>query len=179
MSGMSGSGKTWLAEKLAPLLEAVHLRSDVERKREAGLAERERSGSSLGQGVYSRAASARVYERLAQYADDALAGGYTVIVDATFHRHDDRVRFRDWAAQRGVDLRLIHCHALRNVLEARIAERDRSGADASEADLSVLQWQEKHFEPIEADEGLAVIDVDTTRSGAVSEILGWITTAGR
>jgi len=31
MEGLSGSGKTWIATRLAPLLRAIHLRSDVER----------------------------------------------------------------------------------------------------------------------------------------------------
>src|SRR5690606_10996705 len=33
MCGVSGSGKRWLAERLAPLFCAVHVRSDIERKR--------------------------------------------------------------------------------------------------------------------------------------------------
>lgn len=33
MSGLSGSGKTWLATRLAVPLRAVHVRSDLERKR--------------------------------------------------------------------------------------------------------------------------------------------------
>ena len=35
--GLSGSGKTWLARQLASRLGALHVRSDVERKRLAGL----------------------------------------------------------------------------------------------------------------------------------------------
>ena len=36
MYGTSGSGKTWLAQRLATRIGAVHIRSDVERKRLAG-----------------------------------------------------------------------------------------------------------------------------------------------
>ena len=178
MCGLSGSGKTWMAERLAPLLGAVHVRSDVERKRLAGLAERERSHSAVEQGLYAREVSAHVYERLAQCADDALAGGYTVIVDATLQRRADRLRFRELAAQRGAQLRLIHCSAAHDVLRARIALRAGSGTDASEADPSVLQWQETHFEPVGAEEGIAVIDADTTRAEIVAEVLARITAAG-
>jgi predicted kinase len=136
----------------------------------AGLAERERSHSEMEQGLYSQESSARVYERLARCADDALAGGYSVIVDATFNRRADRERFRKLAIERGVDFRLIHCHAPKEVLEARIVERQRARADASEADLAVLAWQELHCEPIAADEGLRVIDADTTRACVVSDV---------
>jgi aminoglycoside phosphotransferase family enzyme/predicted kinase len=170
MFGSSGSGKTWLAKRLAPLLDAVHLRSDIERKRMAGLAEHERSDSAVEQGLYSQQSSARVYEHLARCADDALAGGYSVIVDATFSRRGDRERFRKLAVERGVELRVIRCHAPKEVLAARIAERQRAQADASEADLAVLAWQQSHREPVTADEGLTAIDADTTLATVVEEV---------
>jgi uncharacterized protein len=155
MCGLSGSGKTWLAQRLAPKLAAVHVRSDVERKRLAGLAVTDRSGSALGAGLYSREASARVYDRLAECASDALRGGYTTLVDATFGRAEDRARFYDLARRLGARSCLVHCHAPRQVLGTRIVERQRRHDDPSEADLALLTWQEERFEapkPNEADE---------------------------
>jgi uncharacterized protein len=171
MSGLSGSGKSWLAERLAPVLGAVHLRSDVERKRLAGLSERGHSDSALGQGLYSPRVSGRVYEHLAECAEHALAGEFTVIVDAAFSRRRDRMHFRDLAARAGRALQLIHCHAPRHVLEARIARRANEGLDASEADLSVLQWQQAEVEPSTDEEGIAVIDADTARPDVLAEVL--------
>jgi predicted kinase len=168
--GVSGSGKTWLAKQLAARLGAVHVRSDVERKRLAGLDEQQHSNSALQQGLYSQESGTRVYEHLARCAEDALAGGYPVIVDATFGRRVDRDRFRNLAREQGVELRVLHCHAPRAVLEARIAERREARTDASEADLAVLAWQEAHREPITADEGALVVDADTTRPNVVAEI---------
>jgi len=168
--GLSGSGKTWLANRLAPLLGAVHVRSDVERKRLAGLAERGHSHSGMEQGLYSGQSSAHVYAHLARCADDVLAGGHTVIVDATFSRREDRERFRKLAIERGVELRVLHCHVPTDVLEARIAQRQRAQADASEADLAVLAWQESHREPVTADEGLTLIDADTTRAAVIADV---------
>lgn len=170
MHGLAGSGKSWLARRLAPLLGAVHLRSDVERKRLAGLAERERSGSSLEQGLYAPGASARVYEHLAQVAGHVLAGGYPVIVDASFIRRADRDRFRKLAGELGVELCVVHCQAPKPVVAERLLERRRRGVDASEADLTVFAWQESQREPIAMDEELAVVDVETTVSGVVSEV---------
>jgi predicted kinase len=124
----------------------------------------------MEQGLYSGQSSAHVYAHLARCADDALAGGYTVIVDATFSRREDRERFRKLAIERGVELRVLHCHVPTDVLEARIAQRQRAQADASEADLAVLAWQESHREPVTADEGLTLIDADTTRAAVVAEV---------
>jgi hypothetical protein len=161
MSGLSGSGKTWLADRLAPAIGALHLRSDVERKRLAGLAEHARSGAAVGQGVYSSAYTTRVYEYLARAAEDVLAGGYTVIVDATFSRREDREVFRKLARGSGVTACLVHCRAPHDVLVSRVVGRDLHGKDASEADVAVLDWQKARWEPVKSEEQWTVIPVET------------------
>jgi aminoglycoside phosphotransferase family enzyme/predicted kinase len=170
MCGLSGSGKTWIAKRLAPLLGAVHLRSDIERKRLVGLCESARSGSDLEQGLYSREASTRVYQHLAQCAGDTLAGGYTTIVDATFNRREDRLHFHDLSVQLGVTVCVVHCQAPPEVLQARIGERHLSGDDPSEADLPVLQWQEMHCDPIQAEEPFVVFAAVTNQGDVVDTL---------
>jgi predicted kinase len=162
MSGVSGSGKTWLATRLAPLLGAVHMRSDVERER-LGAAPAT-SSRTVGEGRYTLEAKARVYDHLVQCAEHALCGGYPVIVDATFGRRVDRRRFHELAARFGIGARLIHCRAAPNVLRARVSFRLEQGRDASEADLAVLDWQEAHEEALLEGEGFQVSEVDTTGS---------------
>lgn len=166
MSGLSGSGKTWLARQLAPLLDALPLRSDVERKRLAGLAPDADSHSPTGAGLYAADASDRAYEHLARCADAALSGGQSVIVDATFTLRAERARFAELARRLGGELTLVRCDAPLPVLQARITRRQHA-RDASEADLDVLAWQLAHAEPVAADEGLRVIDADTTRADVV------------
>jgi predicted kinase len=158
MCGLSGSGKTWLAQRLAPALGAVHLRSDIERKRLAGLAPLTRSASSVARGLYAREVTAAVYARLGECATDALAGGYTTIVDATFAAAGDRARFHALAAQLGIDLQIVYCHAPRRLLESRIRQRSRRADDPSEADVAVLHWQERHFTPPAVHEARAILD---------------------
>ena len=171
LCGLSGSGKTWLAERLAPALQAVHLRSDVERKRLAGLGAEQRSDAGLGQGLYSAAMSAATYERLRLCAAEVLGGGLSVIVDATCQSREERRRLSALGAAGAAAVDVVLCHAPREVLEARILARGREGMDASEADRSVLALQQASFEPIEVREGLTVIDADTTRAEVVSRVL--------
>jgi uncharacterized protein len=158
MSGLSGSGKSWLAGRLAPALQAVQLRSDVERKRLAGLAPSARSASAVARGLYAREMTDAVYGRLAECAADTLAGGYTTIVDATFAQVADRLRFHALAARLGVSLCIVYCHAPPTVLRRRIVARGRRGHDPSEANLEVLRWQESHFVPPGAQEARLVLD---------------------
>lgn len=171
MSGLSGSGKTWLARQLAERLSAVHVRSDVERKRRAGLRELDASRAGLAKGIYSSQASAELYEELARAAECVLSGGISVVVDATFLRRAQRARFVELAASRGVPLRLIQCEAAEPVLRARIAERSSSRRDASEADLKVLEWQVAHLEALAPDEEIEAIRVDTGRPDALDRTL--------
>ena len=167
MSGLSGSGKTWLARQLAERLSAVHVRSDVERKRRANLRELATSHSRPGEDLYSAEATASLYADLARAAEHVLSGGISAIVDATFLERAQRARFAELAARCGVPLRLILCEAPEPVLRARIGARSRAGCDASEADLGVLTWQSARAEPPTADEGIGVIRVNTARSDAL------------
>ena len=171
-SGLSGAGKTWLAQQLAPKLGAVHVRSDIERKRMGALKEQQRSHSAVGQGLYSQATSALVYQRLSTCARVALEGGCSVIVDATFQRAADRAQIHAVASARGVAAYLVRCHAPTAVLRARIAARGQAATDASEADAEVLQQQIECFETVSGGEGFTVIDADTTQAGVVDLVLG-------
>jgi hypothetical protein len=169
MSGFSGSGKTWLAERLASAMGAIHLRSDVERKRLAGLGEHASSGSSVGEGLYAADIDLRTYQRLAECAADVLSGGFTAIVDATFQRRADRERFVSLAADCEAPIALVRCRAPEAVLRARILGRAESGNDASEAGLAVLERQLARYEAIDPGENIPHIDADTTSVDVVAE----------
>ena len=73
MHGLAGSGKTRVSEALCEVLPALRIRSDVERKRGAGLPALHKTNSKLYRGLYSAAASGAVYERLAAAAAAARA----------------------------------------------------------------------------------------------------------
>jgi len=171
VSGLSGSGKTWLAQRLAPELGLVHIRSDLERKRLAGLDPLAHSGSGLGSDLYAAATTGAVYEHLARSAEAVLDGDYGVIVDATFLRREQRRRFAELAARPGVRSALLHCQAEPQVLRRRLIERQRLGSDPSEADVRVLEWQLRECEPIDPAECGTLMEVDTQRGDAVDRTL--------
>lgn len=160
--GRSGTGKTYLASRLAPLVDAVHLRSDVERKRLAGLEERDRSGSGLESGLYAPENTAHLYGHLAETAELVFKAGLPVIVDATFGARARRLGMAELARRLGVPLRVLVCEAPARVLEERVQRRLAEGRDASEADARVLDWQLQHDEPIHASEELGELRVDTS-----------------
>ena len=169
--GLSGSGKTWLARQVGALGGALHLRSDVERKRLAGLAPLESSRSPPDAGIYTLAFNERTYARLHDCAAAALAGGESVIVDAAFLRREERHRFAELARRLDVPLSIVHCRAPDPLLRARVAARGASGSDASEAGLDVLARQPGFWEAFTDEERAAVVEVDTGDAGATAAVI--------
>lgn len=172
MCGLSGSGKTWLGRQLAERLLAVHVRSDVERKRRAGLDALARTPSGIAQGLYSSRTSAAVYEDLARAAQDILTGGCNAVIDAAFLRREQRARLGRLGARLGVSTRLIYCDAPLEMLRTRIVARRQGGLDPSDADAAVLDWQLSQFEQPCPEEPLEIIRVETSEPDALATVLG-------
>lgn len=160
-SGLSGSGKTTIARDLAQEIGAIHIRSDIERKRLYELPADARTDSELDSGIYSAAASAATYARLAGVAGQALAAGLSVIVDAAFLSAENRRQFRELARRHDAPFAIVSCEADETTLRARIVERAEHGRDASEADLAVLSRQIETADPFSQDESTALLRVDT------------------
>jgi hypothetical protein len=169
--GRSGSGKTWLARQLAPSLGALHVRSDVERKRLAGLAPHEDSRSPPDGGIYTLDFNEHTYARLEQCADAALAAGEHVIVDAACLRQAERRRFLELAARRGAAAVILACHAPETLLRQRLTERRAARRDASEAGPELLVRQAGYWETFVDRERPHVLEVDTSLPGAVADAL--------
>lgn len=163
MHGVTGAGKSWLSERLAPRLPAVRLRSDVERRRVHGLSRHQPSGSGLDADLYSAAASARTYARLVELARALLRAGEHAIVDAAFLRRSDRQAFQRLARELGARFAIVTCSAPVLELERRIAARGRS--DTSEGSVAVLARQLTRADALdeaEARYALAASDPDAT-----------------
>jgi len=140
--GLSGSGKSVVAERLGEVLPAVRLRSDVERKRLFGLDPLSETESEPDAGIYSAQATVQLYDHLAETAARLARHGEVVIIDATFLHTEQRERVREAAAEAGVPFQVVFAHAPQNVLEERIRARAQSGGDASEADVDILHRQQ-------------------------------------
>jgi uncharacterized protein len=151
MHGVSGSGKTWLSQHLLEQLGAIRLRSDVIRKRLFGLKPLQDSAAIPG-GIYTREAGARTLRTLLDQSRLLLEAGFLVIIDATFIQRAWRAPFQALAEALAIDWRIVSLEAPADVLQARITERQRSGADASEAGLEVLASQLAHLEAFSAEE---------------------------
>ncbi len=140
VGGLSGTGKSALAASLAPFLPpapgAVHLRSDIERKRLFNVGETER----LPEAAYAQDVTAKVYARLAELAGRTLGAGHSAIVDAVHAHAEEREAIEAVARQAGVKFDGIWLEA---ALDTRVARVGARVADASDADAKVVREQEK------------------------------------
>lgn len=163
VGGASGTGKSTLAARLAPTVGrapgALHLRTDVLRKRLAGIAETDR----LPPESYTPASHAQVYGVLADWTRRALVAGHSVVVDGVFGRPEERAAFERLAQIVGVPFQGIWLDAPRAVLLDRVAARR---GDASDAGPEVVENQLRHdFGPIvwsriAADRGIDAVEAE-------------------
>jgi len=161
MHGVSGSGKTWVSQALLEATGAVRLRSDVERKRLAGLPAQGQSRSPMGGGLYGETMTEATYARLAELARAVLEAGLPVVVDAASLKVWQREQFRRLAGEQGVSFVLVACAAPEPVLRQRLLAREMEAADASEADAAVLEQQKGSLEPLVDAERSACVAIDT------------------
>ena len=166
MHGVSGSGKTAVAQRVLETLGAVRVRSDVERKRLHGLAPGARTRSRTDEGIYAPAATRLTYDRLARAARDVLEAGYRVVVDAAFLARAERGAFRALARDAGAEFLIVSCEAPPELLRERVAKREAAASDASEAGVAVLERQLATCEPLGEDETGCAARIETARGEA-------------
>jgi uncharacterized protein len=168
MHGVSGSGKSWLSRRLIPELHAIRVRSDLERKRLAGVEASAHVPAGIRQGIYAPQLSRRTYERLAECAESCLRAGFNTIVDAASLDMTHREILRAVADRLGVRWVIVSCQADHATLAARVTKRSIARGDASDATLAVLDAQLRELQPFTAPEVQRVIPIDTNGPGAVT-----------
>jgi len=171
MHGPSGSGKSWLSERLVPKLAAIRVRSDVERKRLAGIAPYASAAAGHQQGIYSEEFSHRTYGRLVDCVENCLRAGFNTVVDAAFLDAADRELFWSLALRLRAICIVVSCHGEQAMLAERVMQRSHARKDASDADLEVLNVQLRDLQPFSASEQKHVIVIDTSDANAVQHVV--------
>lgn len=133
VGGLPGTGKSTLAAELAAETGAVVLASDHVRKELAQVDRVPGHIGKFGAGRYSDANRARVYDELLWRARVLLAGGVSVILDASWTSVDDRQRAATTAADASADLVLLHCVCPAELAHRRIDSRHGHESDATTA----------------------------------------------
>lgn len=150
--GVSGSGKSTVAGEICGRSGAIRLRSDVERKRLAGIAPEQRSDPGQTRSLYSASMGRKTFDRLIELTRSLLAQGFPTIVDATFLHRRVRSRFAALAFDLGIPFVILDCDIPAEELRRRLTERENAGTDASDAGVAVMEQQLQQREPLTAEE---------------------------
>jgi hypothetical protein len=160
--GLSGSGKSTVARRVAAEAGAMHLRSDAVRKHLAGVALDDHAAPAS---LYSAEMGERTYARLAALAETLLAAGLRVVLDARYPHRVQRRAILDLAKRLDVPVTILDCRAPLAVLTERLARRS---GDASDATPQLLSSQVHDDEPFAPDE-LPLVQVFDTAGIAIPD----------
>jgi len=139
IGGLSGTGKSLLAQALAPFVApspgALVVRSDVERKNLFGMTETEH----LPPDAYRAEVSTKIYQVLADKAVRITTAHHSVVVDAAFAKADERAAIAAAGASTNTVFRGLFLVA---DLQTRLNRIGARRLDASDADATVAHLQE-------------------------------------
>lgn len=141
MSGLSGSGKSTVARRLACQLNGIHIRSDAVRKHLAGI-----SLTQSGEGeqdIYTPEMTQKTYQRLADLGLSLAKIGWTVILDAKYDQVALRAKVLTQAKLANIPVQILYCTAPMEVLRSRLHNRQ---GDISDATATLLINQRQNFQ---------------------------------
>ena len=170
MCGLSGSGKSHVARRLALTLGAIHIRSDVIRKKLKGYAPLETTRSPEGSPIYTDDITEKTYQELLKIAEVSLGSDFNTILDATYLKLSHRTAAIDYAKRLGFKPLILLCQTSPSIAKQRILDRVRLKLDPSEASLSVYENQSRLFNPLETYELSHTLIISTDQLINIKEI---------
>jgi hypothetical protein len=138
IGGLSGTGKTTIAEALALRIGAPPGARVIESDRVRKAMFKVPVDQRLGPEAYRSEISKKIYDHLGESAHAIASAGGTVIVDAVFDRPERRETVERQAAEARVPFIGIWLEADKNVLRKRVAARMAGPSDAT---VEILELQ--------------------------------------
>jgi uncharacterized protein len=161
MTGLSGTGKSTVARRLAGSFGARLFTSDIVRKDLAGIAGA--APAAWEEGIYRPKWTTATYDRLFVLAESSLSNGGSVVLDAAFLNADQRVRAADVANRAGTRLMLVETICDEATVAARLAARAERGNSPSDATMATY-WRQRSSiaaNPPGVPQGAVLIQVNT------------------
>jgi aminoglycoside phosphotransferase family enzyme/predicted kinase len=160
MMGLPGTGKTFIARKLAERLGAMHLLSDSVRKQLLGIPLDAGRYEGYDSTIYQGNVGKRTYDELFARARLFLERGQGVVMDATFLHPDSRQRAAALAAGAGAGCLFALADCPESTVRRRLRHRAMGGS-FSDADWQVYRSMKSRFAPPRP--GPNLIRIDTSR----------------
>ncbi len=163
-TGLMGTGKSFLARKIAPILEAEVIRTDIVRKELLGVAHREHHYEAFGQGIYSLEITEKTYAQARNLAEELILSGKSVIIDASFKEHRERIRAYNLARKLEEDFFVIECICPEEIVKKRLETRITDTEEVSDGRWEIYETQKNNFEPVHGISDTTHIVINTSQS---------------
>jgi len=147
--GLPGVGKTTVAKKLAPLIDAVILSSDKIRK------------ELVPQPTYERYERELIYHVMILLAKYLHKAGKNCILDATFNKEEFRNQVKKKTECSNDLFFIVECFCSENIAISRIKHRKGGYSDA---DVSTYLKMKKIYEPVKAKH----LRIDTSKDADIN-----------
>ncbi len=157
VAGLSGTGKSTVAHKIAVDYHATLINTDIVRKEAAGIDRFEQHHDQYNTGLYDPKKIDETYEQVMQRASTVLKKGENVVLDATFQKKKYREMAHHIAGKYHAQLIIVQCICPDLVVKKRLEERLRKKS-VSDGRWEVYQGQKTTFEPFTADEKSLTMD---------------------
>jgi len=179
-TGLSGTGKSTVARRLAQALGARLFTSDIVRKEIAGIAGA--APAAWEEGIYRPEWTKATYDRLFVLAESSLSNGEPVVLDATFLDADQRTGVANVATRAGTRLVLVETVCDQAMVAARLAARAARGDSPSDATMVTYRRQRTAIaaNPPLVPRGAVMVQVDTTTGlpGDLDSVFGALVREG-
>lgn len=170
--GLSGTGKTTVANMLASMAGIPVYHSDLVRKELiAGIPASERRIEAFGEGIYSKDVSRKTYLAMARLAARHLAAGEDVILDATYIDPIERKSLLDIVRYCHAAPVFIQTTCSEPEVKRRLANRINQPQEASDGRWEIYLKQKERFMHKEGLEGLPVEVIPTDDKDMIQEHL--------
>lgn len=147
VGGLPGTGKSTLAAGLSDATGWAVLRSDEIRKDITGIPHATSAADRFGHGIYDTETTERTYDAMLKRARSLVENGIGVVLDASWSSAAHRERARRLAIETSSEVIEIRCDLPAEVAAERMARRQTSETDASDAGPDVAAAMASNTDP--------------------------------
>jgi len=155
--GLSGTGKSTVARKIAVDYHATQINTDVVRKEIAGIDKFEQRHDQFNTGLYDPKKIDDTYEKVMTRAAIFLKKNENVVLDATFQKKKYRDMARHVAAKYHAALVELQCVCPDDVVKKRLEDRLKKKS-VSDGRWEIYLQQKTTFEPFSSEDNCLTMD---------------------